>query len=239
MVQDKIRFVRSLLWLILNICFSSQASSAPHPQLIYTPSTRHFTPDTWSGELLNQSTVCIHSSSVEISEILSVLSSSLLSMLRPTRTKRRPASRQKKTATGARKNEGPCWTLRWKDGQREAFWWRVNWSRVSRTWIHIRYITTTMNRHTPNRHTGNSAGHSASDRYKIYRHNNQALQENQECNGSKNARWHLQFKYFYSFYKTSVAAFLSWCVSVKYCVVCFVLSACHLLHFCPHSVGHV
>lgn len=143
-------------------------------------------------------------------------------MLRPTRTKRRPASRQKKTATGARKNEGPCWTLRWKDGQREAFWWRVNWSRVSRTWIHIRYITTTMNRHTPNRHTGNSAGHSASDRYKIYRHNNQALQENQECNGSKNARWHLQFKYFYSFYKTSVAAFLSWCVSVIYCVVCFV-----------------
>lgn len=86
-------------------------------------------------------------------------------MLRPTRTKRRPASRQKKTATGARKNEGPCWTLRWKDGQREAFWLRVNWSRVSRTWIHIRYITTTRNRHTPNRHTGNSAGHSASDRY--------------------------------------------------------------------------
>lgn len=152
-------------------------------------------------------------------------------MLRPTRTKRRPASRQKKTATGARKNEGPCWTLRWKDGQWEAFWWRVNWSRVSRTWIHIRYITTTMNRHTPNRHTGNSAGHSASDRYKIYRHNNQALQENQECNGSKNARWHLQFKYFYSFYKTSVAAFLSWCVSVKYCVVCFVLFCQRVIYY--------
>lgn len=76
-------------------------------------------------------------------------------MLWPIMMKSRPASRQKKTATGARRNEGPCWMLRWKEGQVETLWWWANCSRVSRTWTHIRYITITASRHSPDRHRDN------------------------------------------------------------------------------------
>lgn len=34
----------------------------------------------------------------------------------------------------------------------EALWWRANCSRVSRTWTHVRYITSTASRLTPESH---------------------------------------------------------------------------------------
>ena len=46
--------------------------------------------------------------------------------------------------------------LRWKEGQLEALRWRTNCSSVSRTWTHIRYITTTTSRHRPDGHTQSS-----------------------------------------------------------------------------------
>lgn len=79
-------------------------------------------------------------------------SSCFLRMLRPTSRSSRPASRQKKTATGASRKDGPCWTLRWNDGHPETLRWWTTCSRVSKTWTHIRYMSSTASRHRPDGH---------------------------------------------------------------------------------------